>query len=336
MPYEIDFLSVGDGQDSGDAISLRFTDPQTGQWRHVIVDAGFADDGDALVEHVLAYYGTDQIDLAILTHPDGDHIGGMGRVVRRLSVANLWLHDIGSRGGATLPAGAAVDELIDVASQNGTRVSEAWAGDQAFGGAVTILGPDQNYYTELVQEQIAETSAVSAARRALVEAARGIWDRVSGILGDEIPFPEKEVSPRNNSSMITLLQLEGQTALLSADAGVPALQRAWDVAEQLGISAPPEFVQIPHHGSRRNASSAWLDRLLGPTGQTPSRTAFVSVVADSDKHPSGRVVNAYMRRGCTVLATAGSAKSHRHNTPPRPDWSPATPLDPMIEEDEED
>ena len=68
--YDIDFLPVGDGGRSGDAIALRFTRPDTGGLAHVIVDAGFQDDGDALVEHVNYYYGTSSIDLAILTHPD--------------------------------------------------------------------------------------------------------------------------------------------------------------------------------------------------------------------------------------------------------------------------
>jgi beta-lactamase superfamily II metal-dependent hydrolase len=307
--YEIDFLPVGEGKDSGDAIAIRFTHPDDGHWIHVIVDAGFQDDGDALVRHVKEHYGTDQIDLAILTHPDGDHIGGLGEVVRGLEVGKLWLHDIGAHGGSALPAASAVKDLIQVAQGQGTVVQEAWAGTSDFGGALTILGPDKTYYDELVQEQLGEAEEGRAAvGKALVEAARGLWDRVVDALGVEIPFEKKEVTPRNNSSMITLLKLDGRTLLLTADAGVPALERAWDAAEAQSLASTPEFVQIPHHGSRRNASSAWLDRLLGSNGQSGnSGTAFVSVVPDSEKHPSGRVINAYMRRGCTVVATPGGS-----------------------------
>lgn len=149
-----------------------------------------------------------------------------------------------------------------------------------------------------------------------------------------MPFAEKEVSPRNNTSMITMLAVDGQRLLFTGDAGVPALERAWDVAERRGLGGAPDFVQIPHHGSRRNASSAWLDRLLGSTGQAECRTAFVSVVRDSDKHPSGKVVNAHKRRGCTVVATAGWSICHRHGTPARVNWGPVTPLGPMVEEDD--
>lgn len=39
--YEVDFLPVGDGERSGDAIAVRFTKPGTDAIAHVIIDAGF-------------------------------------------------------------------------------------------------------------------------------------------------------------------------------------------------------------------------------------------------------------------------------------------------------
>ena len=334
MPYEIDFLAAGNDTDSGDAIAVRFTHPTTGEWTKLVIDAGFKEDGETLAAHIRKYYGDDRIDLAILTHPDGDHIGGMGQVVRGLSVERLWLHDVGAHGGASLRAANAVDDLIAVAQAEGTTVEEAWAGAQAFDGALTVLGPAKAYYEDLVEEQVSGVSAAAVAKKALIEAARGIWDRLGGALGEEVPFPEKEVTPRNNSAIITMLKLDGETHLLTSDAGVPALNRAWEVAEQKELAGPPTFVQIPHHGSRRNASSAWLDRLLGPAGQDPCRTALVSVAPNSEKHPSGKVINAYMRRGCNWAATAGGAKLYHHETPTRPDYHPVAPLGPMEEEDD--
>jgi beta-lactamase superfamily II metal-dependent hydrolase len=337
MAYEIDFLPVGDGEDSGDAIALRFHRPDTGAMAHVIIDGGFQDDGQALVDHVKQYYNTTQIDLAILTHPDGDHIGGMGEVVRGLQVEELWLHQIGAHGGTSLPAATAVEDLITVAQGQGTTVKEAWAGAQSFGGALTILGPDLDYYNQLVGEQATLKAAETITKAKLLEAVRGLFDRITDLLPVEIPFDAKEVTPRNNSSMITLLSVDGRRLLLTSDAGVPALERAWDKAEELGLAEAPNFVQVPHHGSRRNCSSAWLDRLLGSTGQAAdTRTAFVSVVAGSNKHPSGKVINAHIRRGCKVIPTAGSAKCHHHgDVPDRPNWSSVSGLAPMDESDED-
>lgn len=39
--YEIDFLPVGDGARSGDAIAMRFTRPDNGRPAHVVIEAAF-------------------------------------------------------------------------------------------------------------------------------------------------------------------------------------------------------------------------------------------------------------------------------------------------------
>lgn len=336
--HEIDFLAVGKkpGDKCGDAIALRFSHPENGQWVQVVIDAGFKDDGKALVGHVNRHYEPGRLNLAILTHPDEDHINGMGEVIRGLNVDTLWLHRIGAHGGGALPATKAVEDLISLANDEGTEVYEVFAGEQAYGGALTILGPDEDYYDELVEAQVSGLSLAESARKAIAAAGRSVWDRVAGVLGDEVPFPEKEVTPRNNSSMITLLSLDDNRILLTADAGVPALGRAWDFAEKHGLAGDLSFVQIPHHGSRRNASSAFLERILGPPGQAAdTRTAFVSVAPGCEhEHPSGRVINAYQRRGCRVIATAGDGKCSVDGIPLRDGWVTASPLGPMVEEEE--
>lgn len=335
--YEIDFLPVGDGEKSGDAITLNFTRPDTGSLARVVVDAGFQDDGDAVVGHVERYYKTSSLDLAILTHPDGDHIGGMGTVVRDLDVAELWLHRLSEHGGEALAASDAVEDLIEVARSRGTRVVEAFAGAEAFGGALTILGPTLDWYEELVAEQVAARALVAAGGRSggLFDSL-GWWaQRFVASLSVEVPFDDAGgTNPRNNSSMITLLDLDGYRALLTADAGVPALDRAWDWLEEAGMdSRRPDFVQIPHHGSRHNASSAVLDRLLGPKGQAKHDTAFISVAPAAPKHPSPRVVNAYQRRGYRTYWRDGDAAmcQKSDDAPARTGWVDLVEKEPMDE-----
>lgn len=341
--FEVDFLPVGNEGKSGDAICFRFTRSDSGAQVVVVIDAGFKADGEKLVDHIETYYGTRDVDLAILTHPDGDHIGGMGEVIRGLNVKELWVHDIGAHGGKALPAADAVDDLVSVAIEQGTTVTEPWAGEQRFTGALTLLGPDESYYEDLVAEQVGLALSEGKADLGLPvggrasQVAKAIFDRVAGWLPVEIPFEAKDVTPRNNTSMITLLVADGETKLFTADAGVPALGRAWDEAESLGLGDPPSFVQMAHHGSRRNASSDWLDRLLGSADQPEKvRAAFVSCVPKSDKHPSGRVWNAYLRRGCENVATAGQSIRHGSaDAPAREGWGPITPLGPMNEEPDE-
>lgn len=117
---------------------------------------------------------------------------------------------------------------------------------------------------------------------------------------------------------------------------MPALERAWDWAERVGEAIRPDCIDLPHHGSRHNASSAILDRILGPTGQTQTSEAFVSVGPGAKKHPAPRVANAFMRRGYGVYQTGGKTLCHRSDdVPVRPGWVSATPLEPF-DEDEED
>jgi hypothetical protein len=126
--------------------------------------------------------------------------------------------------------------------------------------------------------------------------------------------------------------------LFPADAGVPAIDRALDFAQASSLDATrADFVQLPHHGSRHNASSALLDRLLGETGQEQTRTAFVNVAPEADKHPSPRVANSFMRRGYSVYETRGRTVHDRSaDAPERPDWVTATPLRPLDESGEDD
>lgn len=52
---EIDFLWVGEETKTGDAIGCRFTHPQTGEDVVVLIDGGFTETGDRIVDHVRKY-----------------------------------------------------------------------------------------------------------------------------------------------------------------------------------------------------------------------------------------------------------------------------------------
>lgn len=335
--YEIDFLPVGDEGQSGDAIAIRFLSPGDSRYRTIIIDAGFQANGEALVEHVDRWYEDRHIDLAVLTHPDGDHIGGMGTVLEELQVGTLCVHKIGDRGGSTLPAARAVNELIDIATRRGTNVHEPFTGDSAFDGSLRFLGPDETWYEALVRDQVSEAPA-RAVRKAtpMRDALRAAGQRFLTYLPTEVRFDDQGgTNPRNNTSVITLLEIDGDRLLFTGDAGVPALERAWTwIVSSTGDSTPPAFVQLPHAGSRHNASSDALDLILGPEGQAPSRTAFVSVASKAKKHPSPRVTNAYIRRGCQVYETRGGTKWHHSGDAPYRGWSQATPLSPMDESED--
>ncbi len=311
--FEIDFMAVGDGARSGDAIAMRFTRPDNGQLAHVIIDAGFKSSGDALVNHFARFYGVEHVDLLILTHPDGDHIGGMGVVLEELQVGVLAVHDLASHGGASLPAAAATSELIALANREGTTVAEPFEGGEAFGGALLIAGPSDAFYNALVAEEVVAEKArarPAAHKSSLREAAERLLAGAVARFPLELDFDDAGgTGPRNNSSAIVDLRLGQSRLLFTGDAGAPGLERGLNYLDSRGrTDIYPNLVQIPHHGSRHNGSRALIERMVGPRGGDPRGYAYISIseeAASDSRYPSPRIANAFGRRGYVVAPTAG-------------------------------
>ena len=96
--YEIDFWNVSTTAKSGDAISIRMWDANQQRNVIVVVDAGYQEFGTQLADNVFGAYGTRDIDLAISTHPDGDHINGLENLINSANVKELLLHRPSLRG----------------------------------------------------------------------------------------------------------------------------------------------------------------------------------------------------------------------------------------------
>jgi beta-lactamase superfamily II metal-dependent hydrolase len=338
--FEIDFLRVGDAGRSGDAIVMRFNRPDNGAMAHVVIDAGFQSTGDDVVDFVDRRYGVRDIDLAILTHPDGDHIGGMGTVVRELNVKALALHRLSAHGGGTLRAAKEVDDLCAVATANGAKIYDAFQGLNAFGGALLVAGPTQAYYEQMVQEQVQEAKAVVEAARGpgpVTDALRRLAARVISAFPIETNFDDAGgTNARNNTSAVVDLRLGDDRFLFTADAGVPAINAALDYLDREGrTDRYPHLVQVPHHGSRHNLDRATIERIAGPHTTDSRGSAFVSIsegAAKDPRYPSPRVTNALGRRGYFVgQTTTQNICRNSPDAPPRPDYSALTRIPPLDE-----
>ena len=100
--FEIDFLEAGT-KSSGDAIALRHEDGNGAGSIHV-VDGGYTDDGDKLIEHIKKYYGDPgYIHNVVLTHPDADHAAGLTSVLEEFEVGALWMNRPWNHLAALLP-----------------------------------------------------------------------------------------------------------------------------------------------------------------------------------------------------------------------------------------
>ena len=337
---EIEFIPVGNETNTGDAILCHFTEPGIGVNRVVLIDGGFSDTASQIVNHVRQYYGTRTIDLMVCTHPDDDHINGLFGVFEDLEVRQLLVHRPSTYGyGSDDVKANRVDELIELALRSGTAVTtQAFTGATFFGGALTVAGPSEDYYKELLSEQEAAALHASGIGAAFRAAAKGLLraltprrsDPGEGELSDN-----GGTSSRNNSSIILDLRIDRQRALFTGDAGAPALTKAADYLDVAGLNhTPPDFFDVPHHGSRHNLTTGVLNRLAGPViGDSAIRTAFVSVGAQADDFPRPEVANAFKRRGYQVSATRGQTIRWSRNAGGRPGWTPLTPL-PWFEPEE--
>lgn len=143
-------------------------------------------------------------------------------------------------------------------------------------------------------------------------------------------FPPDDTSAENEMSVVQYSMLCGKRILLTADAGRRGLTDAADFTPAVGLMLPGiDRFQVPHHGSRRNVSTALLDRWLG--AQLPQKpqegqetfTAIVSSAKKDEDHPRKAVVRAMIHRGARVLTTEGASLRISQNAPDREGWGPA-------------
>lgn len=361
MPFEIDFLSVGSGDRSGDATALHYGDP--GAYTIIVYDGGTKESGARLVEHIKKYYDTDYVDHVVNSHPDGDHASGLSVVLEELQVGTLWLHrpwkyskvilDYFKDGRITSQSlkqrlqekMASAYQLEQTALNNGIEIREPFQGASI--GEFHVLSPEKDWY---IHDLIADFSKSPDQKKseaatfqqptygllkALTEAAKKAATWIADRWEIELLREDVETSAENESSVVLYgyMQDHKHGILLTGDAGVNALGRAIDYLDINNISAPQSihFIQVPHHGSRHNVSTSVLDRILGPRlpskPATYEKFAFISAGKDSTTHPRQMVVNAFLRRGVRVDVTKGQSKRHQRGMSSREGWVASTPLE---------
>jgi len=361
VPFEIDFLPAGNGDRSGDAITLRYGQP--GAYTIIVYDGGTKDSGAQLVDHIKKYYVTDYVDHVVNSHPDSDHASGLSVVLEELQIGTLWLHrpwnyshiilNYFKDGRITSESlkkklqekMAAAYQLEKIATENGIEIREPFQGMKI--GEFYVLSPKKNWYVKNLipdfekspEQKKAEATAnqqlAYGLLKALSEAAKKAATWIADKWEIEMLREDVETSAENESSVILYAYMQDHEhgILLTGDSGVQALTGAINYLDANNVSAPEsiKFVQVPHHGSRHNVSTSVLDRILGnrlPTKPDKyEKVAFVSAGKDSSTHPRKMVVNAFLRRGTKVIATQGQTTRHHRDMPGRDGWVTATPLE---------
>jgi len=352
---EIEFMPVGTGSKAGDAIILRYGTPV--DFKLMLIDGGTAETGDEIVAHLRKHFGLGaRLEHVVLTHSDADHASGLRTVLEQIPVSNLWLHipwlvapEVTHlfADSRWTPAGlqAAVkqgydiiSEIVDLALARRVTINQPFQGQNI--GPFHVLSPNRAVYLHLLPQFEKTPDPNQAAIEAvsmwlgkasligrLVEAARAkVENWTTETWAQERLKDGGQTSASNESSVVLYGAFEdGQRILLTGDAGVNALTWSADYAVRAGLPLQQfTFVQIPHHGSRRNVGPTVLTRLLGPIQPAyaqPRFSAYVSAPADDSNHPRKIVLNAFKRRGGIIIATQGSTKVHRGGFPMRPGYS---------------
>lgn len=345
--YEIDFLQVGNGEKSGDAIAVRYG--YSGNYKILVYDGGTKESGSKLVEHIKKYYETDYVDFVVNSHPDGDHASGLTEILENLEVGELWIHrpwEHSAEIRELFKDGRITDnslserlkeglnnayKLEEIAKEKQITIKEPYQGEKI--GIFQVLSPSKEWYLELVPEfrkspeakkEASIMTEMARLAKAAIEYLMEKWDVET--LGED-----GETSAENESSVILYGNIEGKGILLTGDGGKQSLIYAMDYCDTIGIDLSNlKFVQVPHHGSRRNVSPSVLNRLIGEIKEensSPQITAYVSASKESKTHPRKVTTNAFIRRGAKVFTTKDNGKHHFNNMPDREDWSVATPIE---------
>lgn len=350
MGIEVEFIPVGEKTKNGDAIIVRYE--KNGMYKIMVVDGGTKDSGKKIVEHIRNYYGTNYVDFVVNTHPDNDHVSGLITVLEELEVGELWMHlpwehsakirDLFHDGRITDDSLAEhiklslnrAHQLYELACQKKVAIFEPFEGTNI--GEFKVLSPLKDWYINYLlpdfpnlpkkKEKKGLSKSISETYQRIINAVKESWgtETLTENYGD--------TGARNESSAVLYANIDEYKILLTGDAGKQGLHNSADYAEDvLGIKlSESKFVQMPHHGSRRNVSPSVLNRILGEIeteDNIPSTTTFVSVSKETEEHPKKVVVNAFIRRGAKVFETRGSTIRHQKNMPERVGWNSITPLE---------
>lgn len=359
---EVFFLRIGqhseDSSQSGDAIVLtmgnRFSKNRN-DYKIIVVDGAFAEDAKTIKEHLGVIgarngSGQLQIDLMISSHCDQDHVSGLIALAEddEVEIKDLWIHDCNGFGSNVQCSVEQAENLVEIAKQRDIPMQEPFSNSglsydpEGIDACIEILGPSREHYEHLM------SSAEKGYERGKGKNAHSIGSISAGLYGRAISVLENifnqellrdpnsdDTSNSNNSSTVLLLKFSPGSesealVLLTADAGVGALERAAPGLRKHGWHANrnSKFIQVPHHGSRRNVGPSILDAILGEKDINCERgTCCVSAHKNDESHPKRQVLNAFARRGYDHLSNEDRHICHRiGDTPNMMGWEPVSPV----------
>ncbi|MBK7381716.1 MAG: MBL fold metallo-hydrolase [Flavobacteriales bacterium] len=326
---EIDMLNLGN------ADSILVTKWTGGQAVRVLVDGGNKGDAESVITF-LKGLGITYLDHIVCSHPHDDHAGGLEGIIKTIAFGRFWMHvpsrhiDMSQlRLALILESAQAKKNIVRILNESlqttanleavvnklGKTVEEPFA-DQVIGPLV-VCGPTQAFYEQRLAE-FKDLDKLRAFEMLMEHRQQQVSNEDRGLVAESSALGVGGTEPENNSSTILGLKFGDDTVLLTSDAGVEAL----DAAKSVYALANLRWMQIPHHGSRRNISEELIAH-FNP------KTAYVSAIG-SVKHPRKAVVNAFKRQGAKVFSTHPAPGGHKRfrlgTVPERANYSSTSAL----------
>jgi beta-lactamase superfamily II metal-dependent hydrolase len=341
IDISIDMLSLG----NADSIIVWLKDENKNNFV-ILIDGGNKSDGDKVISHldkyILPNIPQSAPNLIICTHHDKDHIGGLITVVEhyRNLIGKVWINNpaehISSIAYQTLKESfrrqsayrqyevileslTNLDDFISIVDRIGIPRDHALYGQGLFNGVIRVLGPSNDFYKSLLP-------GMDNMDRYISSEANYAYNSIFGqaVINENLetnsPCPivdeENSTSATNNSSVILEIQAKDSRYLFTGDAGVQAFE---DVETRFSLEGI-HWLDVPHHGSRRNLSS----RLIGTMSP---KVCYISAKG-GHKHPRRAMVNCLRKHGAKVYGThkGGNKWHHRGDFPDREDYSSAAEI----------
>lgn len=343
IDISIDMLSLN----NADSVVVWLKDHEKNNFV-ILIDGGNKGDGEKVITHlnkyILPYTDRKAPDLVICTHHDKDHVGGLMPIVEyyRGLIGEVWVNNpaehissftyqsvkdtfrrksLQKQYEVILESLTNLDDFISKVDKIGIKRCDALAGRRLHDGIISILGPSDQFYKSLLP-------GFENIEKFVTEEANYAYNSIFGnaIINESLesssPCPivdeENSTSATNNSSVILEIRRNGERYLFTGDAGVMALEDVDNRSALNGIY----WLDVPHHGSRRNLSSELISKMS-------PEICFISAKGGPDnKHPRKALVNCLKRHGALVYSThkSGSIWHHRGDFPARIEYSSISEL----------
>lgn len=339
MDFVIDFVYVGDG----DGIVIWGRNPDEHDFVFFL-DGGNQEFGSTIVEHYKKWikpYLYDKKTIAFInSHPHADHINGLIEIVKELGDEMTWgiyndpVKFISEELRENIKQSALrnedadidhlyksfqkIQELNDLCEQYNIEKKEAIS--DAFNyNEIKIVSPTREFYTAKVQ---LFTNIDFLKKVDYTKSFSEVDETLESLTPCDIVDKKNDASPENlSSTVIELVDSSNKRYLLTSDSGV----ESFDDMEKNGFNTENlNFVQLPHHGSRRNISTNWIGKF--------APKMFLISAEGNKKHPRKAVLSCIKKNlpNCKTYSTHKNKGTISYTTNrsifPNRNWGSAEPL----------